>query len=127
MNWVLKVLDVPTGFALRTMNLYFTPSLLHCAGEYISGKEVGVLIAVFVIGYLAQFMLTAYTSVAVQILLGRWHKHRSARGVTHHEIVDCPLFPTDIEENRRSGEDLPSSQQPLPAATSYNWSAESTR
>ncbi|CZR68805.1 uncharacterized protein PAC_18705 [Phialocephala subalpina] len=110
MNWVLKVLDVPTGFALRTMNLYFTPSFVTLPlASSISGKEVGVLIAVFVIGYLAQFMLTAYTSVAVQILLGRWHKHRSTRRVDAPRDHGLSIVPTDIEENRRSGEDLPSS------------------
>ncbi|KAL1614342.1 hypothetical protein SLS54_009837 [Diplodia seriata] len=78
MSRLLKVIDVPIGFALRTMNLYFTPSfILLPLSQRISGAEIGVLIGVFIVGYVIQFAVTAYTSRAIQLLLRQWQKRGS--------------------------------------------------
>ncbi|OJD31269.1 uncharacterized protein BKCO1_5000033 [Diplodia corticola] len=79
METLLKVIDVPIGFALRTMNLYFTPSfILLPLSNMISGAEIGVLIGVFIVGYVVQFAVTAYTSRAIQLLLRQWQKRSNS-------------------------------------------------
>ncbi|KAL1638819.1 hypothetical protein SLS58_008524 [Diplodia intermedia] len=60
------------------MNLYFTPSfILLPLSQMISGAEIGVLIGVFIVGYVVQFAVTAYTSRAIQLLLRQWQKRGS--------------------------------------------------
>lgn len=67
MSNLLRVLKVPTGFALRTMNLYFTPSfVLLPTSTLISGKQIGALAGVFIVGYVVQYAVTGYSCVAVQ-------------------------------------------------------------
>ncbi|KAJ0122031.1 hypothetical protein J7T55_002542 [Diaporthe amygdali] len=51
MGTLLSVLKVPTEFALRTMNLYFTPSfVLLPTSTLISGEQIGALAGVFIVG-----------------------------------------------------------------------------
>lgn len=77
---LLRVIDVPIGFALRTMNLYFTPSfILLPLSKMISGAEIGALIGVFVVGYIVQFAVTAYASRAIQFLLQRFRRRKSSK------------------------------------------------
>lgn len=67
MTNLLSVLKVPTEFALRTMNLYFTPSfVLLPTSTLISGAQIGALAGVFIVGYVVQFAVTGYSCVAVQ-------------------------------------------------------------
>lgn len=95
MEQMLKVVDVPSGFALRTMNLYFTPSfILLPLSQMIGGTEIGVLIGVFIIGYILQLALTAYASRAIQFLLRKFHLSKGlpsqapgTRSVTHPLIA----------------------------------------
>ncbi|KAF2758017.1 hypothetical protein EJ05DRAFT_538274 [Pseudovirgaria hyperparasitica] len=68
MEKVLAVIDIGTGFCLRTMNLYFTSSfILLPLSPAISGGEVGKMIVVFIVGYVAQYVVTAYTSRLLQL------------------------------------------------------------
>ncbi|KAB2570282.1 hypothetical protein DBV05_g11034 [Lasiodiplodia theobromae] len=56
------------------MNLYFTPSfILLPLSQMIGSTEIGVLIGVFIIGYILQLALTAYASRAIQFLLRKFH------------------------------------------------------
>lgn len=72
MGNLLSVLKVPTEFALRTMNLYFTPSfVLLPTSTLISGEQIGALAGVFIIGYVVQYAVTGYSCVAVQWICRR--------------------------------------------------------
>lgn len=72
MRTVLSVLRVPTDFALRTMNLYFTPSfVLLPTSTLISGGQIGALAGVFIVGYVVQYAVTGYSCVAVQYVSRR--------------------------------------------------------
>ncbi|PNS16351.1 hypothetical protein CAC42_6458 [Sphaceloma murrayae] len=84
---LISVLDVPCGFALRYINLFFCPAFVTLPlSPDISGAEVGKIVAVFgkiyinygadssltlvVIGYAALFSFTAYFVRGLQSLLG---------------------------------------------------------
>lgn len=72
MGTLLSVLKVPTEFALRTMNLYFTPSfVLLPTSTLISGEQIGALAGVFIVGYVVQYAVTGYSCVAVQCISRR--------------------------------------------------------
>lgn len=45
---VIRVMDVPLGFALKYINVFFTPSFVMLPmAEKMAGKEVAVVVAVF--------------------------------------------------------------------------------
>lgn len=72
MGTLLKVLNIPTEFALRTMSLYFTPSFVLLPNStLISGEQIGALAGVFIVGYVAQYAVTGYSCVAVQWICRR--------------------------------------------------------
>jgi len=75
---VIALVEVPCGFSLRWINVLFCPAfVLMPLGPSISGLEVGKIIAVLILGYVAVFALTAYLTRGLQFLLGN-----SKRGVT---------------------------------------------
>ncbi|RAL59552.1 hypothetical protein DID88_006546 [Monilinia fructigena] len=50
---LVSVIDIPTGWALRFINLFFTPSfVLLPLSDYITATEVGKIIGVFLVGFL---------------------------------------------------------------------------
>lgn len=76
MGNLLSLLKVPTEFALRTMNLYFTPSfVLLPTSTLISGAQIGALAGVFIVGYVVQFAVTGYSCVAVQWISRKFRDH----------------------------------------------------
>ena len=109
------------------MNLYFTPSFVILPlSPPIGGAEVGALIGVFVVGYIAQYILTAYTSRALQLWLG---KPRKAGSVRSHEsekeneelpvaIKSADSSDSSMSDEKQSGdvdpmEDLDGMHEPL--------------
>lgn len=73
---LLSILKVPTEFALRTMNLYFTPSfVLLPTSTLISGAQIGALAGVFIVGYVVQFAVTGYSCMAIQWLSRKVRGH----------------------------------------------------
>ncbi|KAI9650346.1 hypothetical protein NHQ30_000359 [Ciborinia camelliae] len=68
---LISVIDIPSGWALRYINLFFTPSfVLLPLSDSISATEVGKIIAVFLIGFLVMFTITAWLVRGLQILVG---------------------------------------------------------
>ncbi|RDW59619.1 hypothetical protein BP6252_12706 [Coleophoma cylindrospora] len=90
---LVRLIDIPAGFSLRYINIFFTPSfVLLPLSPAISGTEVGKMIAVFLMGYVIVFAATAWTVRGLQLVLGS-----SKRAITEraeemgHEDDDIPL------------------------------------
>lgn len=67
----LSVIDVPLSWALRWMNIFFTPAFVTLPlSPWISYKEALLIVAVFVIGYLVAFTLLAYITILGQKVMG---------------------------------------------------------
>lgn len=67
----LHVIDVPLSWALRWMNVFFTPAFVTLPlSPWISYKEALLIVAVFVIGYLLAFVLLAYITILGQKITG---------------------------------------------------------
>lgn len=68
---LVSVIDIPSGWALRYINVFFTPSfVLLPLSDSITAAEVGKIIGVFLIGFLVMFAVTAWLVRGLQILLG---------------------------------------------------------
>ncbi|GAB7362952.1 hypothetical protein MBLNU230_g3248t1 [Neophaeotheca triangularis] len=92
-KYIVNVIEVPCGFALRWINIFFCPAFVVLPlSPPISGVEVGKIIAVCLIGYAVVFTFTAYLVRALQIVLGA-----KKRGATERaeemgvEADDIPL------------------------------------
>ncbi|KAL7619697.1 hypothetical protein AAE478_010239 [Parahypoxylon ruwenzoriense] len=68
---IVAVIEVPGGWALRWLNVLFTPSfVLLPLSPPIGGVEVLKIIAVFVIGFVVMVVLAAYMTRGLQLALG---------------------------------------------------------
>ncbi|CDK28690.1 unnamed protein product [Kuraishia capsulata CBS 1993] len=66
---VLKVLEVPCGFSLRWMNVYFIPAFVVLPlSKHIGVGGAFTICGIFVIGYLAMFALIAYLTLGLEIV-----------------------------------------------------------
>lgn len=75
-KYLLRYIDIPFGFNLRWMNLYFTPPFVTLVlADKVSVKEAFIIAAVFVVGYILGFAFVGYFVWVLQILLGTYdHK-----------------------------------------------------
>ncbi|QLG71424.1 hypothetical protein HG535_0B04660 [Zygotorulaspora mrakii] len=70
-NFYISIIDVPLSWALRWMNLFFTPAFVTLPlSPWISYKEALLIVAVFIFGYLIAFVLLAYITILGQKLIG---------------------------------------------------------
>ncbi|KAH6712067.1 LrgB-like family-domain-containing protein, partial [Leptodontidium sp. MPI-SDFR-AT-0119] len=101
---VVKVIDIPAGFALRYLNIFFTPSfILLPLSPPIGGVEVAKIIAVFLIGFLVVMAATAYLVRGLQLLLGSSKRAITARAEEMgNESDGIPL--TDITPGRNNSD-----------------------
>ncbi|KAI0107406.1 LrgB-like family-domain-containing protein [Hypoxylon sp. NC0597] len=68
---IVSIIEVPGDWALRWINVLFTPSfVLLPLSPSIGGIEVLKIIAVFVIGFAVMMVLAAYMTRTIQIVLG---------------------------------------------------------
>jgi putative effector of murein hydrolase len=68
---VVAIVDVPAGFALRYINIFFTPSfVLLPLSPPIGGIEVAKIMGVFAIGFLVMVAFTAYFVRGLQLVTG---------------------------------------------------------
>ncbi|TGO36388.1 hypothetical protein BHYA_0126g00140 [Botrytis hyacinthi] len=68
---LVSIIDIPAGWALRYINLFFTPSfVLLPLSDSITATEVGKIIGVFLVGFLVMFAITAWLVRGLQILVG---------------------------------------------------------
>jgi putative effector of murein hydrolase/putative effector of murein hydrolase LrgA (UPF0299 family) len=109
MKTLLGMLKVPTDFALRTMNLYFTPSfVLLPTSTLISGEQIGALAGVFIVGYVVQFAVTGYSCIAVQYISRRLRGESSRSTGSVIEITEKTEAPVQkasvpASQTQRSG------------------------
>ncbi|KAI1427757.1 LrgB-like family-domain-containing protein [Xylaria sp. FL1777] len=68
---IISVFEIPGGWSLRWINVFFTPSFVSLPlSPSIGGIEVLKIIAVFVIGFLVMMALAAYMARGLQVVLG---------------------------------------------------------
>lgn len=66
---LVRIINVPGGWSLRWLNLFFTPAFIMLPlSPRISAAEVGKMIAVFVVGFLLMMIATAYMTRWIQLL-----------------------------------------------------------
>ncbi|KIH93592.1 hypothetical protein SPBR_04160 [Sporothrix brasiliensis 5110] len=66
---LVQAINVPGGWSLRWLNLFFTPSFVMLPlSPPISATEVGKMVAVFVVGFLVMMVATAYMTRWIQLL-----------------------------------------------------------
>lgn len=70
-DWYVSIIDIPLSWALRWMNLFFTPAFITLPlSPWISYKEALLIVAVFIFGYLVAFVLLAYITILGQRIAG---------------------------------------------------------
>ncbi|KAI0886658.1 LrgB-like family-domain-containing protein [Annulohypoxylon maeteangense] len=100
---IVGVIEIPGGWALRWINVLFTPSfVLLPLSPSIGGIEVLKIIAVFIIGFVVMMGLAAYMTRALQLLLGSSKRAMTARA----------------EELNPSSDEIPMTTLPASAGTS---------
>ncbi|TGJ85520.1 hypothetical protein E0Z10_g3267 [Xylaria hypoxylon] len=68
---IIAVIEIPGGWSLRWINIFFTPSfVLLPLSPSIGSIEVLKIIAVFVLGFLVMMALAAYMTRGLQLMLG---------------------------------------------------------
>lgn len=98
---LVNVIDIPAGFALRYLNIFFTPAfvLLPLSGP-ISGVEVGKIIAVFLVGFVIVMAATAYFVRGLQLILGSTKRAMTERAEELGNESDAiPLADTSTRQN----------------------------
>ncbi|KAI1773082.1 LrgB-like family-domain-containing protein [Hypoxylon cercidicola] len=105
---IVAVIEVPGGWALRWINVLFTPSfVLLPLSPPIGGVEVAKIIAVFVIGFIVMMVLAAYMTRGLQLVFGS-----SKRAITER-----------AEELQPDNEEIPMTTAPPTGGTSTPMSA----
>lgn len=74
-NVYVKYVDIPLGWSLRWMNLFFTPAfvMLPTSGS-VKVKEAIMIIATFIVGYLVGYVVVAYLTMICQRIFYRKNK-----------------------------------------------------
>ncbi|KAH8888531.1 hypothetical protein GQ53DRAFT_724535 [Thozetella sp. PMI_491] len=77
---VVSAIDVPAGWSLRWINVFFIPTfVLLPLSPPIGIVEVFKIIAVFLIGFVVMMVLTAYMTRGLQIITGSSKKSHAQR------------------------------------------------
>ncbi|KAI1441733.1 LrgB-like family-domain-containing protein [Annulohypoxylon stygium] len=100
---IVSIIEIPGGWALRWINVLFTPSfVLLPLSPSIGGIEVLKIIAVFIIGFVVMMILAAYMTRSLQLILGSSKRAMTARA----------------EELNPSSDEIPMTTLPASAGTS---------
>lgn len=77
---IVKLIEVPGGFSLRWINIFFTPAFITLPlSSWISAKEALTIAAVFLIGYFVATAVVAYFTVLLQMLLKKTRRSNVER------------------------------------------------
>lgn len=77
---IVKLIDIPGGFSLRWINIFFTPAFITLPlSSWISAKEALTIAAVFLIGYFVATAVVAYFCVFLQMLLKKTRRSNVER------------------------------------------------
>ncbi|KAI9789945.1 MAG: hypothetical protein M1833_002138 [Piccolia ochrophora] len=121
---IIQIVDIPASFALRYINIFFTPSfVLLPLSPSIGGLEVGKIVAVFFIGFVVMLATTAYFVRGLQYVLGTSKRSTAERaeemGIEDDQIplteTDQPRYPPLSPTTRSSLE--PTTTIPTPQPT----------
>lgn len=93
-KYFLRWIDIPFGFNLRWMNVYFTPPFVTLVlADKVSVKEAFIIAAVFIVGYLLGFAFVGYLVWGLQ----------KALGIYNHEDPDKqPVDPEKMDSKSSS-------------------------
>lgn len=77
---IVKLVEIPGGFSLRWINIFFTPAFITLPlSSWISAKEALTIAAVFLIGYFVATATIAYFTVLLQLLLKKTRRSNVER------------------------------------------------
>ncbi|KAI1088875.1 LrgB-like family-domain-containing protein [Rostrohypoxylon terebratum] len=100
---IVNIIEIPGGWALRWINVLFTPSfVLLPLSPSIGGIEVLKIIAVFILGFIVMMVLAAYMTRSLQLILGSSKRAMTARA----------------EELNPNSDEIPMTTLPASAGTS---------
>ncbi|KAM0345398.1 hypothetical protein ACHAPU_006561 [Fusarium lateritium] len=90
---LVNIIDVPAGWSLRWMGVFFTPSfILLPLSPPIGIVEVMIIIAVFIVGFVIMMVLAAWITRSLQLTLGASRRSKSQRAEElGHQTPDIPL------------------------------------
>ncbi|KAI1505127.1 LrgB-like family-domain-containing protein [Biscogniauxia marginata] len=110
---IVAVIEIPAGWCLRWMNVFFVPSFVQLPlSSPIGGIEVLKIIAVFVIGFVVMMAFTAYLTRGLQLLLGSSKKGLTARAEElGSENDEIPMTTTPGTPYPSSGTQTPSNRE----------------
>ncbi|KAI5781246.1 LrgB-like family-domain-containing protein [Geopyxis carbonaria] len=87
---IVRVIDVPAGFALRYIGVYFTPSfVLLPLNKAMGAAEAAKIVGVFFVGFVVALAATAYFLRGLQFVLGlpkRRQREENEDGAPHEAI-----------------------------------------
>ncbi|KKA30868.1 hypothetical protein TD95_000723 [Thielaviopsis punctulata] len=87
-------IEIPAGWALRWMNIFFGPSFVSLPlSPKVGIIEVLKMIAVFLIGFVVMYILCAYFTRLIQLLMGTSKRSAASRGEELHvsDTDDIPM------------------------------------
>ncbi|KAH7263499.1 LrgB-like family-domain-containing protein [Fusarium tricinctum] len=90
---LVNIIDVPAGWSLRWMGVFFTPSfVLLPLSPPIGIVEVMVIIAIFIVGFFIMMALAAWITRSLQLALGASRRSKLQRAEElGHQTPDIPL------------------------------------
>ncbi|KAJ4019096.1 hypothetical protein NW752_004835 [Fusarium irregulare] len=90
---LINVIDVPAGWSLRWMGVFFTPSfVLLPLSPPIGIIEVMIIIAIFIIGFFVMMALAAWITRTLQLALGASRRSKSQRAEElGYQTPDIPI------------------------------------
>ncbi|KAJ9145515.1 Plastidal glycolate/glycerate translocator 1, chloroplastic [Pleurostoma richardsiae] len=103
---LVALVDVPAGWSLRWINVFFVPGFVILPlSPSIGGIEVVKMIAVFVLGFVATMIATAYGTRFLQLLTGSSKRAQTERAEElGQEDDEIPVSETPISETPRAGD-----------------------
>ncbi|KAM0245370.1 hypothetical protein ACHAP5_005453 [Fusarium lateritium] len=117
---MVNIIDVPAGWSLRWMGIFFTPSfVLLPLSPPIGIVEVMVIIAIFIVGFFIMMALAAWITRSLQLALGASRRSKSQRAEElGRQTPDIPLGEVNSPGiSRRTSVSRAGSQIPLVLAS----------
>lgn len=111
---VVKYIEIGTAFGLKWISLFFVPAFVVLPlSEAVSGKEVGVIAGVFVVGWLAGIAGVVFVIWSLRLIVGQAGKLKKDNSSGRGEPDDIELL--EIPESQASLNTVPL-EEPTPTA-----------
>ncbi|KAK5995520.1 hypothetical protein PT974_03929 [Cladobotryum mycophilum] len=116
---ILSVIEIPAGWLLRWINIFFTPSFVTLPlSPSVRVTEVMKIIAVFVFGYLVMIAVSSYLARALSLFLGSSKTAQVQRAEELGEALGVIPMANSISLNEKSRID---SVSPSVHSTGPSW------